>query len=58
MEMKDRISHNDQSFVTGSCWRIFMLCDSCDWLYIRSSSTVRAETMVLLKVCDSIEVLL
>lgn len=35
-----------------------MLCDSCDWLYIRSSSTIRVETAALLSVWDSMELVL
>lgn len=52
-EINERTVHSDHSFVVGSCWRIIILCVSCDLLYTISSRTIRVETVVLSKVCAS-----
>lgn len=53
---KERIdlTHIDQSFVTGSCWRMRMLCVSCEFVYMVPSIAMLAEMLLPLSVCVSI----
>lgn len=48
------ISHIDQSFVTGSCWRMRMSCVSCEFVYTVPSIAMLAEMLLPLSVCVSI----
>ena len=53
-ERNELISHIDQSFVTGSCWRMHMLCVSCEFVYMVPSIAMLAEMLLPLSVCVSI----
>lgn len=53
-ERNELISHIDQSFVTGSCWRMRMLCVSCEFVYTVPSIAMLAEMLLPLNVCVSI----
>ena len=53
-ERNELISHIGQSFVTGSCWRIRMLCVSCEFVYTVPSIAMLAEMLLPLSVYISI----
>mgnify|MGYP006993032282 CR=1 FL=1 len=53
-ERNELISHIDQSFVTESCWRMRMLCVSCEFVYTVPSIAMLAEMLLPLSVCISI----
>ena len=53
-ERNELISHIGQSFVTGSCWRMRILCVSCEFVYTVPSIAMLAEMLLPLSVCVSI----